>query len=140
MSSAICTFIVRVLYLFFLLVIVIPISSVVTVVYVLLEPLQSCQLFSNSMKFLFENFVQWPLCVGKQIVSTHQRRSQSSSARPCARVSQTNSTSPSNNNANNCNNNVFGTANHSPQSTSSFLPPSSPLTDSSLTTVHVVRD
>ena len=145
MSSAVGAILVRVLYLFGLLVIVIPISSVVTVFYVLLEPLQSCQLFSNSMQYLFRNFVQWPLRVAKRIVSPHQCGSQSGAGGSASRGGPT-VYSASSNNANNSNTVVGTTANHSAQTSSSSspssqppLPPYSAVNDSSLTTVHVVR-
>ena len=78
MSSAILAFLSSVLYLFGLLVIVIPVSSVVTVLYVLLEPLQSCGLFPNWMQYLFRNFVQLPLRCARRIANPHGAHHQQS--------------------------------------------------------------
>lgn len=78
MSSASLACLSTLFYLLRLLIIVIPVSSLVTILYVFVEPLQSCQLFSNWQKYLFRNFVQWPLRCAKGIVNPHCQEEQPS--------------------------------------------------------------
>ncbi|KPM06829.1 hypothetical protein QR98_0053080 [Sarcoptes scabiei] len=60
----------RIGYLVWLILVVIPISSVFTTFYIVLQPFQSCHLSPRLMRYLFENFVFLPKRFARKVFNT----------------------------------------------------------------------
>ena len=71
------TIITSITYFIVLIFLIIPISSLATVVYVLIEPFQTCNLLPKLMQYLFAHFVQLPLHTAEHILQLYHKDSSS---------------------------------------------------------------
>lgn len=69
-----CTVILTsILYILLLVLLIIPLSSIISLLYILLEPFQACGLFPNWSHYLFSNFIQLPLNTTEAVIQLYRK-------------------------------------------------------------------